>query len=91
MSSSAISTKLDRLLATGRPERTAQKVQRADSSAPYVVLARHYGISRETIYQCYGKSSGGETRTHSVPETASASEVRPRISVFDSVNPSEHQ
>jgi DNA invertase Pin-like site-specific DNA recombinase len=33
------------------PERAAELVQRADSGIPKVVLARDYGISRETVYQ----------------------------------------
>lgn len=33
------------------PERAAELVQRAGSGIPKVVLARDYGISRETVYQ----------------------------------------
>ena len=33
------------------PERAAELVQRADSGVPKAVLARDYGISRETVYQ----------------------------------------
>jgi DNA invertase Pin-like site-specific DNA recombinase len=33
------------------PERAAELVQRAGSGIPKVVLAREYGISRETVYQ----------------------------------------
>lgn len=33
------------------PERAAELVQRAGSSISKVVLARDYGISRETVYQ----------------------------------------
>jgi DNA invertase Pin-like site-specific DNA recombinase len=33
------------------PERAVELVQRADSGVPKVVLARDYGISRETVYQ----------------------------------------
>jgi DNA invertase Pin-like site-specific DNA recombinase len=33
------------------PERAAEMVERADTGVPKVVLARDYGISRETVYQ----------------------------------------
>ena len=33
------------------PERAAELAQRAGSGIPKVVLARDYGISRETVYQ----------------------------------------
>jgi DNA invertase Pin-like site-specific DNA recombinase len=33
------------------PERAAELVQRAGSGVPKAVLARDYGISRETVYQ----------------------------------------
>lgn len=33
------------------PERAAELVQRAGSGAPKALLARDYGISRETVYQ----------------------------------------
>jgi DNA invertase Pin-like site-specific DNA recombinase len=33
------------------PERAAELVQRAGNGTPKVVLARDYGISRETVYQ----------------------------------------
>ena len=33
------------------PEREAELVQRAGSGIPKVVLARDYGISRESVYQ----------------------------------------
>ena len=33
------------------PERAAELVQRAGSGVPKALLARDYGISRETVYQ----------------------------------------
>ncbi|MCO4264864.1 helix-turn-helix domain-containing protein, partial [Pseudarthrobacter sp. MDT3-26] len=33
------------------PERAAELVQRASSGVPKALLARDYGISRETVYQ----------------------------------------
>jgi DNA invertase Pin-like site-specific DNA recombinase len=33
------------------PERAAELIQRAGNGIPKVVLARDYGISRETVYQ----------------------------------------
>lgn len=33
------------------PERAAEMVQRAGSGVPKALLARDYGISRETVYQ----------------------------------------
>jgi DNA invertase Pin-like site-specific DNA recombinase len=33
------------------PERAAERVQRAGNGVPKAVLARDYGISRETVYQ----------------------------------------
>ena len=42
------------------PERAAELVKRAGSGIPKVVLARDYGISRETVYQYlrHGKLEG---------------------------------
>jgi DNA invertase Pin-like site-specific DNA recombinase len=33
------------------PERASELVQRADSGVPKALMARDYGISRETVYQ----------------------------------------
>jgi DNA invertase Pin-like site-specific DNA recombinase len=40
------------------PERAAELVQRAGSGIPKVVLARDYGISRETVYQDLRHANG---------------------------------
>jgi DNA invertase Pin-like site-specific DNA recombinase len=40
------------------PERAAELVQRAGSGIPKVVLARDYGISRETVYQYLRHANG---------------------------------
>lgn len=40
------------------PERAAELVERAGSGIPKVVLARDYGISRETVYQYIRLANG---------------------------------
>jgi DNA invertase Pin-like site-specific DNA recombinase len=40
------------------PERAAELIQRAGGGIPKVVLARDYGISRETVYQYLSPSHG---------------------------------
>lgn len=41
------------------PERAAELVQRAGSGVPKAVLARNYGISRETVYQYLRHAKAG--------------------------------
>jgi DNA invertase Pin-like site-specific DNA recombinase len=40
------------------PERAAGLVQRVDAGAPKALLARDYGISRETVYPCLRHAVG---------------------------------
>lgn len=46
------------------PERAAELVQRAGSGIPKVVLARDYGISRETVYQYLRHANGVSPKPH---------------------------
>lgn len=41
-------------------ERAAELVQRAGTGVPKAVLARDYGISRETVYQYLRQSNRGK-------------------------------
>lgn len=43
------------------PEKAAELVTRAGNGAPKAVLARDYGISRETVYQYLRRSKLGRT------------------------------
>ncbi len=45
------------------PERAAELVQRAGSGVPKAVLARDYGINRETVYQSCARPRGSEPRS----------------------------